>query len=92
MTTSYPIGTGSSTPLPADSGNRGGGIVETGYPQWDIPLLSVPCRNSQDRERYVPEASKLRLVPCGPQPSPEQAALRYSSTRTVPQFRPREQF
>jgi cysteine desulfurase len=35
---------------------------------------------------------QIRLVPCGPQPSPEQAALRYSSTRTVPQFRPREQF
>src|ERR1019366_4465905 len=81
------IRTGSSTPLPPDNGNRGGGIVETGYTQWDIPLRSlVPDRGSRDRERFVPEASRLCLVSWGPQPSPEQAPLGYSSTRPVLQF------
>src|SRR4029434_5208920 len=35
----------------ADNGNRGGSIVETGHPKWDILiLLSVPYRSSRDRE------------------------------------------
>jgi hypothetical protein len=68
------------------------GIVETGYLQRDILGFSVPYLGSWDRQRFVPEASKCFLVVCGLQPSPEPPALRYSSTRSVPQLRPREQF
>jgi hypothetical protein len=33
---------------------------------------------------FVPEASRLSLVACGPQPTPEAPALGYSSTCSVP--------
>ena len=78
--------------MPADNGSRAGGIVETGYPQRDIPGFAAPYLGNWDRQRFVPEASKRCLVACGAQASPELPALRYSSTRSLPQLRPREQF
>lgn len=84
--------TGSSAPLLADNRSRVGCIVKTGYPSGDIPRFPGPSLGSRDRERFVAEASTRCLVACGSQPSLEPPALRSSSTRSVPPFRPREQF
>src|SRR5260370_42598184 len=82
---------GSSIPQPADSRNRAGGILEMGYPLWDIPPLFLePCPSTRDRKRFVPEANRHCLVSGGPQPSSEPPVRRYSSTRSIPPFRPGE--
>ena len=82
---------GSSTPLRADTRSRAGCIVETGYSPGDIPRFPGPARGRRDSERFVPEASTRCLGACGSQPSLPPLALRSSSTRSVPPFRPREQ-